>query len=273
MLKAIIDNLESVPEAVRGEYRPGTADDGQEGKFVLQVEGSNGWGLEDVSGLKNALGRERTRADKAESKIKKFGDLDPEAAREAIEKIAEFQAIDPKKEGDRIAKEKIDAAIKQIVEKHSVELDGLNKKAGGYLGKVKALLIDNVATTALAEHKGSVDLLLPHVQRNTRLKETDDGNFVVEVVDKDGNVRIGDSKGTPMTVQQLVAEMRQSQTFGRAFEGSGTSGGGTQPSNGGGTATTPPAGIPKSFADAKSPEEKVAFLKHQNAQRAAKGAA
>jgi len=260
MLKAVISKLEDVAEGLRSAYRAGTADEGLEGKFVLAVEGTDGWALEDVSGLKSALGRERSRADKAEGKIKKFGDLDPEAAREAMTKLAEFESIDPKKEADKLAQAKIEAAQKQLIERHNAELGTVKTKADGYLAQVRALLIDNVATAALAEQKGSVDLLLPHVQKHTRLKETDDGKFIVEVVDKDGNPRIGDSKGTPMSVNQLVAEMRQSEAYGRAFEGTAASGSGTRPGSAGGTGGSTP-GAPRSFQEAKTPEEKVAFLK------------
>ena len=90
------------------------------------------------------------------------------------------------------------------------------------------------ATSAIAEAKGSVELLLPHVLANTRVKETDDGDFVVEVVDAKGNVRIGDSKGAPMDLKGLVAEMRQHETFARAFEGDGHSGTGKEADKGGG---------------------------------------
>lgn len=260
MPKAIIAKLEDVSEALRSEYRPGTADEGLEGHFVLKVDAVGGFALENVEGLKSALGRERKRADTAEGKIKKFGDLDPDAARAALDELNELKAIDPKKEADRLAAAKVEAATKQLIEKHTAELTGATTRAESYLGQVRALLIDNVATAALAEHKGSVELLLPHVQRHTRLKETDDGKFVVEVVDKDGNPRIGDSKGTPMTVGQLVAEMKASDAYGRAFEGTGASGSGKQPDKAGGPGT-PPGGTPKSWADAKTPEEKAAYLK------------
>lgn len=261
-LKAVIDALDGVAEGARGFYRAGTADEGLDGKFVLQVEGIGGFALENVEGLKSALGRERSRADKAEGKIKKFGDLDPDVARTALTELEELKSIDPKKEADRLAAAKVEAATKQLIEKHTSELTGVKQKADGYLGQVRSLLIDNVATAALAEHKGSVDLLLPHVQRHTRLKETDDGKFVVEVVDKDGNPRIGDSKGTPMTVGQLVAEMKSSESYGRAFEGTGNNGGGTQPDKRPGDPATP-GGTPRSFEEAKTPEEKAAFLKQK----------
>jgi hypothetical protein len=85
---------------------------------------------------------------------------------------------------------------------------------------------------ALAEAKGAVDLLLPHVLASTRTVEKEPGRFEVEVIDKDGNVRI-DGKGNNMDIKGLVAEMRQSEAFGRAFDGTGHSGSGKQP--GGGT--------------------------------------
>lgn len=266
MLKAIVDTLDSVNEQARVFYRAGTADEGLDGKFVLKVETVSGFSLENVEGLKSALGRERTRADRAEGKIKKFGDLDPDAARSAIDRVAELEAIDPKKEADKLAQAKIDAATKQLVDKHAADMASAGTRNEVLLGQVRSLLIDNVATVALAEHKGSVDLLLPHVQRHTRLKEVDGGKFLVEVIDKEGNPRIGDSKGTPMTVGQLVAEMRQSDTFGRAFEGTGQTGSGTPPNGGGGT-TVAPAGVPKSWAEAKTPEEKAAFIKNQKASK------
>jgi hypothetical protein len=238
-LKAIVDALDGVAEGIRENYRAGTKEEGLEGKFVLSVEGSDGWGLENVSGLKTALGQERTKAEQAERKVKKFGDLDPDAARAAIEKVAEFETLDPKKEADRLAQVKIDAATKQLVEKHNEETRNLKDRESKLRGTVQTLTIDNVAIKALETHKGNVHLLLPHVQRQVRLKEADDGSFSQEVVDADGNPRIGDAKGSPMTVDQLVEEMSKSEKFAQGFAGSGNSGTGSTTSN---TTTTKTSG-------------------------------
>ena len=231
MLKAIVDSLDGVAEGLRTNYRAGTKEEGLEGKFVLSVEGQDGWALENISGLKTALGRERTRADTAEGKIKKFGDLDPDAARTAIGRVAELEAIDPKKEADKIAQVKIDAATRQLVEKHNQEMQGLKDRESKLRSTVQTLTIDNVAIKALEAHKGNVDLLLPHVQRQVRLKEADDGTFSQEVIDAEGNPRIGDAKGAPMTVDQLVEEMSKSDKFAQGFAGSGNSGAGSRQGN------------------------------------------
>lgn len=232
MLKAIIDKLDGVDEGLRDNYRPGTKEEGLEGKFVLQVDGTDGWALENVSGLKTALGRERTRADNAEKKVAKFGDLDPDAVKTSLDRLTELESLDPKKEADRLAQAKIDAATKQLVEKHNQEMQALAGREGKLRSTVQTLKIDNVAIKALETHKGNVDLLLPHVQRQVRLKELDDGSFAEEVIDAEGNVRIGDAKGTPMTVDQLVAEMSKSEKFAQGFSGNNHTGSGT-PGGGG----------------------------------------
>jgi hypothetical protein len=79
---------------------------------------------------------------------------------------------------------------------------------------------------AIAEYEGSVDLLLPHVLQQTRMRMTDNGSFIAEVVDREGSPRIGDSQGNPMTIPQLVEEMKSSDSFARAFNSSGATGSG-----------------------------------------------
>jgi hypothetical protein len=227
MLKAVVETIDAVPEAVRGFYQE------TDGKFFLQVEPVDGYALEDVSGLKNTLGKEMTLRKRLEKDVLKFKDLDPDRAREALAKLEELGNIDPLKEADKIVSERLEAAKKQLLEKHGEELKTRDGRIGQLTKTVESLLIDQAATAALAEAKGSVELLLPHVQRHTRVREAD-GKYFVDVVDKDGNARIGNAKGDPMTIADLVQEMRKSETFGRAFDGSGQSGGGKPPGNGGG---------------------------------------
>lgn len=252
-LKAVVETIDVVPEAVRGFYQE------KDGKFILQVEPVDGLALEDVTGLKTTLGKELTLRKKLEKDVTKFKDIDPDKAREALAKLEELGSLDPAKEADKIANTKFEAAKAQLLERHNGELQARDGKIGKLTKTVENLLIDQSATAALAAAKGSVDLLLPIVQRNTRVRENDDGSYVVEVIDKSGNARIANGKGDLMTIEDLVQELRQSEAFGRAFESSGQSGGGTPPAGSGNPDNT--AGVPKSWADAKTPEEKAAFLK------------
>lgn len=222
-LDPIVDALDSIPEPLREAYVE------RDGKYVLNVKPKDGWALEDVNGLKTALGKERTQRETLEKQFAKFKDIDPDKAREALAKLEELAKIDPEKEADKIASTKFEAAKQQLLEKHSNELKARDERISHLTRTVEQLLIDSVATAAIAEAKGSVELLLPHVRAHTRVKESEDGKFSVEVIDKDGNARIADAKGTPLDIKGLIAEMRQSETFGRAFEGSGNSGSGMRP--------------------------------------------
>ena len=233
-LKAILDKIEDAPDALRDHYIAGTAENGAEGKFVLAVDPVGGFALENVDGLKSALGKERTQRETLERTVIKFKDLDPDKARTALAELEELKKIDPASEADKIANTKFEAAKAQLLEKHGQDLaerDGRIEKLSGAMDK---LVRQAAATAAIAEAKGSVELLLPHVLSSTRVKETDDGEFVVEVIDSKGNVRIGDSRGSPMDLSGLVAEMRQSDKYARAFDGEGHSGSGKQPDNPGG---------------------------------------
>lgn len=230
-LKAIVDKLDDVPESVRGEYAE------KDGKFYLSVEAVDGFALEDVNGLKGTLSKELAKRKTAETELEKFKGIDPAKARTALEELEELKAIDPEKEADKIVSAKLEAAKSQLVAKHNQELEVERSKSTKYRAKIEELLLDTVATEALAKEKGSIDLLLPHIRSKARVVEEGD-DFKVEVIDKEGNVRIGDSKGSPMSIVDLVLEMRDSDTFGRAFEGNGVSGTGKGPGNGRGGSPT-----------------------------------
>lgn len=245
-LKALLESLDGLNDDLKAHYVE------KDGKFVLGVEPVGGYSLEDVSGLKTALGKERTQREKLERDVVKFKDIDPDKARTALTELEELKKLDPASEADKIANGKFEAAKAQLLEKHTKEIGTRDERINTLSGAVDKLLREAQATAAIADAKGSVELLLPHVLAHTRVKEVD-GKFIVEVIDHDGNVKISDAKGTPMTIQGLVAEMRASDTFGRAFDGSGHSGSGKQPGSGGGGAA-----VKKS--DFKTEKERAAWV-------------
>lgn len=227
-LKAVVEKLEDVADAFREHYRAGTAEEGMDGKFVLAVESASGFALENVEGLKSALGKERTTRERLERDVVKYKDLDPDKARAALAELEELKKIDPTAEADKIANGKFEAAKAQLITAHQTEIKTREDRIGFLTGAVDELVRKQQATAVIAEFKGSVDLLLPHVLKATRTVERD-GKFLTEVIDGDGNVRIGDAQGTPMDVKGLVAEMRKSDTFARAFDADGHDGQGKKP--------------------------------------------
>lgn len=243
-LKAILtsDEWNALGDGLKSEYK-------QEGdSYLLDVTPVNGYELSDVTGLKSTMGKEIEKRKALEKQVVKFKDIDPDRAREALAKLEELETLDPSKDVDKIANSKFEAAKAQLIRKHGEELEAERGKSSKYRTKIEKLLVDQVATAEIAAAKGSVDLLLPHIQRMTRVVEDGD-DFRVEVVDKDGTVRIGDSKGSPMGIKDLVSELRNSEVFGRAFEGEGTTGTGKKSSVTG----TPATGLKRSQM---TPEQK-----------------
>jgi hypothetical protein len=242
-LKAVVEKLDDAPEAVRSFYQE------KDGKFVLGVEEAGGFSLEDVSGLKSALHKERGSREQFEREVGRFKDIDPDKAREALAKFEEFSKLDPAKEADKIAETKLEAIKAQLVGAHDTEIKTREERIQRLSGAVDNLTRQQQATAAIAEAKGSVELLLPHVLAHTRVKEGDDGSFRVEVVDAQGNTRIN-NQADPITVKDLVAEMRANETFARAFDGDGHSGSGKQPDKTGGLVKANMGGTPQERAAA-----------------------
>lgn len=248
MLKAVVDEA---PQGLEEHYTK--RDDG---KFQLSVEAVDGVSLENVGGLKSALSKERASREAFERKLKVFGDLDPDAARSALEELEELRKIDPSKEADRLAQEKTAAALKKVADKHSAEIKTRDDAVARMNATVDSLIRRQQATAAIAAARGSVDLLLPHILSKTRTVEKD-GEFSVVVVGDDGNVVV-DSSGKNVTITQLVDEMRQNEIYGRAFDASGNSGSGKGPASTGG------AGQKRS---AMSAAEKSAYIEKYGQDR------
>lgn len=233
MLAAIInqETYNGLPEDVKKEYKAGTKDPNGRfdlsGRFLLDVGAVDGFALEDVSGLKSAYSKEHESRKDLEKKVKDFEGIDPAKAREALEKLDKLKDLP----SDEKVKEQIEAIKKQLSEKHTGELKIKEDSIGSLTKQLEKVMIEASAIKAIAENKGSAELLLPHIKNSTRIKKNDAGEYSVEVVDKDGNVRISPATGStaPMSITELVGEMKGSDTFAPAFEGSNRRGGGTPP--------------------------------------------
>jgi polyhydroxyalkanoate synthesis regulator phasin len=230
-LKAVVEILDEVPEALREEYTEA------DGRYILDVEAVDGFALEDVKGLKNALSRQQADAKRFKDQLKAFGDMSPDEAKKAAERLAELEELTNSK-GDVEAriKDGIKNREDQLVTKYKKELDEKDSRISHLTGKLEGALVDSRAAEAIREAKGSVELLLPHVKRYVRMNEVD-GQFVAQVVDDQDNPRISlkSNSTDPMSIQELVKEMSGKDTYAPAFAGSGASGGGVAGTRGGGS--------------------------------------
>ncbi len=219
-LAPFVTTLEGLAEPVAKEYVKNEKD----GKFYLNVTPTEGFALENVKGLKDALSQERSRADTAEQKLTVFKDIDPAAARDALSKVDEMKNWTPEQK----VREQIEAREAQLTTKYGNERKGLEEQIGVLKNQLQGMLVTNAATKAILDAEGVPDLLLPIVERQVRMRAMANGEYVVEIVDGKNNPRVSPRPGIsePMTIAELVAELKTSNTFARAFNGNGASGGG-----------------------------------------------
>ena len=222
---SIIDQeaFDALPETVtpKEEYKKR-----DNGKYVLDVTSVDGLELAEVSKLQSALSKERENNRKVAEQLKVFEGLDPAKSREAMKKVEEMATWTPEQK----VKEQIEAVKASIIEAHGKEKAGLEERLSKLTKSLEEAMIVSVASQALAEQKGSVRLLMPHVRQQTRLREAD-GQFVVEVLGSDGNPRLIGSDGHPMSIGELITEMKTQNDFASAFEGTGATGSGANKSS------------------------------------------
>jgi len=235
----------ALADPIKSEYRPATdaeiaANPALKDHFVLDVTPAQGFGLDNVEKLKSTLGSEKARADKAEGDLAPYVALKvkPDEVKTKLEKLTSLEKLDPDKEADRLAEQKVAGIKDQLVSAHNEEKKGWQSRESSLLTVIDDSKRTQAATSAIVAAGGNPDVLLPHVLGQTKLVEKD-GKFEVAVVDAQGNPRIGDASGGTMTLDQLVGEFKAKDAFAPLFEASGKSGGG----GGGGNPPKGPGGI------------------------------
>lgn len=219
LLKLAVEKLEDIPEAVRGYYKQG-----QDGKFVLDAELPTSAGSEDVANLKTALAKEREDRRKAREDLEKFRDqngnlLDAERAKAALLETQKAEEEKAKAAG------KWEELKQQMAEKHKSELKKLEDTTAKTHRMLEKLVVDEAATRAISAAGGKVKVLAPLIRQHLKMVE-EDGEPRAVVVDAKGDPRIGDAKGNPMTIEQLVEEFKNDPDYGANFQSSGATGSG-----------------------------------------------
>lgn len=239
MLHFELDTIDELDDNVKGLYQQ--SDDG---KYRLAVDG-----LPEVSGLKSALEKERKARRDFERKLNQLNGVDPD----------EYQRLKTEAEHREIEKAQKagewDKLRQQLADKHKAEIEAERQRSHTMQTTVESFLVDAEATRAIANAKGIPELLLPHVKQHVRVVQ-ENGQYVARVVDKNGEPRVDYPDANPMTIAQLVEEMRKSDIYGRAFDGSGISGMGT-----GSTKPSSTASSMKSWDSKANINDKVNYIK------------
>lgn len=230
-LKAIIsqDEHAKLPDALKGEYVAG-----KDGRYTLQVSAVDGYALEDVSALTRALSTERENASSYAAKLEKLKDLDPDAARDALQKIAKMKDWTPEEK----VREQMKAREEALRTEFEKALDPVKKEKDRYWSEVQNLLVRSEAMRALAG-KAEPELLLPIIEKRARVVERD-GKFVAQVMDDNGAPMMHATKDAQgrtvvvdMPLEQFALSLKDNPRYAPAFFGTGHSGSGAQGSGGG----------------------------------------
>lgn len=248
-LDPIVESIDDLPEALQSVYKQT-----EDGTFILDVTPKNGYALENVQGLKSALGKEKAAVSDLQSRLKQYGDIDPTDIQSKFQRLEELEQIDPSREADKLLDTRLKSIQDQMASKHKKELDGVVSKYSKTEQHLQKLLIDDAAKSAIIKAGGNEKTLaymLPSVINQLSIQETETG-FLTQVRDEYGNPRIGDASGSAMTVEQRVLEMKSQDLWQGAFPASGQSGGGIPPKAQGGTPTSSNIDIGKMTSSEKS---------------------
>jgi len=245
MLKAMLnkESFEGLSEELQKEYEE------KDGKFYLSVEKVNGLALENVDGLKSTVEKLRTAEktlqqslksvqDSLNEHSKKYEGIDPEVARSALSKIDEIKNWDGEtkvKKAVEVAEQKLQAKMNELVKTHSTKVEELEDELANSQSQLQDAIVTSRIIEAIHKEGGSVDLLIPHVRKNVNMIKDNNGRWKPEVINEEGNPRIGDSQGNPMTITQLVQEMKSKDVFAAAFTGASSTGSGKSGSSEAGT--------------------------------------
>lgn len=212
MLKAVVESLDEVPESLRQFYSE------KDGKFVLQMEGAE---LEsEVRGLKSALQKERDAAKQLKAEIaelqSKFKDLDPEAARKALEQqqaLKEKQLLDAGKVDEVVAERT--AMMRRDFEAQTKALKAALEERDSALTKqaqqLETHLIDGAVSAAALElgaRKEALELIKLKAKQTFRVK---DGRLVP--VNGEGGTVYGKDGRSPLSVKEYLEGLKTEASF------------------------------------------------------------
>lgn len=238
-LALTVDSLDSVPEPFREHYTEA------DGKFRLNVDG-----LEDVTGLKTALDKERASAREAAKTLKDWQKLGktPEEISALLAKTVDDDKKKKKDTGD------VDALLAEAEKRFNTEKEQLARERDDALKYEREAVISERLVAALVRNGATEEgiELLPDRLAGRIKFEREDGKRKLIITAPDGETPMYGAKMTePATLDDLAKEAMTK--YPSLFKGEGTSGSGTRPNRGSSGGKT----LTRQAFEALSPAEKA----------------
>lgn len=225
-LSLTVDDITTVPEAQRALYVE------KDGKHHLDVTG-----IEDTSGLKSALQKEREavrEAKRLQREIEaRYDGIDPEKVKSMM---AKFENDD---EAKLIAAGKIDEVVSKRTEKLRVELQkqvdaakGETKASNERAGKFSQRVLDNHIRAAAIKAGLHAHAVEDALFRARNMFSLDDAGEAVQL-DSEGKPTLGKDGKTPFTPVEWLESMKETAPHWFPASGSGGGAGGGSKDAGG----------------------------------------
>lgn len=226
--KPEFDSVESIPEDFRGLY----AVDEESGAARLRDDDPGvKSAVAAITGLNAALTSERAALKSARkgqidlSPLAEFGES-PDEIRAAIE--SQIEELQGQVEGGKEARLNIDKIKQDLAQAHAKDLKSRDARVEALQGQLHQLLVTNSALSALGD---AIDpeLVMPFISSRVKAVE-EEGQYQVFVVDDAGDRRYSGTTGQPMTIGELVKEMKSTDKFKPLFKSEANDGSGHRPS-------------------------------------------
>lgn len=233
-LKAILDNVDSLPDDIKKEYKQG-----QDGKYYLDVDGIDHH--PGVATLRNAMQNAKAERQAARDEAASF--------KAQFEKAQDD--LDDMRRG-AIPKADVEALEGSYKRKLSETENQYKERVGKLTSALDKNLRQATAVRMAGELFSDAELGLPYIL--PRLKVEEDGDdFVVKVLDANG-------QPSASTLEDLQKEIVQNKKFAPILRGTRASGGGANGGNGGGGA---PSNDKDFDAVGASPKDLAARIKQR----------
>ncbi len=221
-----IESLDTVPENFRVFY----GENGSGGHRLRSDDPVVSAAVATISGLANSLNAARSDADKAKrtqvdlSPLSEYGE-NPESILEAFKARLAEQA----KAGGKDAAGELQRLREEMTKANQTALAERESAIQGLRDQLFTQMVDSEAVRAISEQRGISELLMPFVRQQVNAVD-EDGQLRVYVVDENGDRRYSGTSGNPMSISELVTEMKGNAKYGRLFDSEAPRGTGMAPS-------------------------------------------
>lgn len=221
----VVDNLDKVPEDFRGLYVE------HEGKYKLATDNPTvKSAVAAVIALNTALNASRSDVAAWKGKAVDFSALSEFG--ETPEAIAASFREQLTSAGKRDVKEAVEKAVQAAntakEAAHAVVVRKFDEQVKGLTGQLYKRIVTSDALAELATAKAiAPEVLMPHVASQVRVEEKDGELIALVVTPGTGDQRYSGTTGSPMTIKELVAELKGQDRYKPFFEGEAKRGAGT----------------------------------------------